>query len=61
MLADGPACQEVIPGGTSGLPGSPFQSDQLALWLTNRYHDWPYRPDDVAAAASGEEILAPAQ
>jgi penicillin amidase len=57
--ANGPTAEEVIPGGESGIPGSPFQADQLRLWLTNRYHPWFYRPGDVARATRGGEILRP--
>ncbi|HWM91128.1 MAG TPA: penicillin acylase family protein [Thermoanaerobaculia bacterium] len=55
MKPEGPVAEEVIPGGQSGVPGSPFQVDQLFLWLTNQYHPWPYRPADVADATVREE------
>lgn len=35
------------------------QSDQLLLWLTNRYHPWLYRPGEVAGAARDGEVLEP--
>jgi penicillin amidase len=58
LTPEGPIAEEVIPGGTSGIPGSPFQTDQLRLWLTNHYHNWVYRPDDVVSGTvSGEELL----
>ena len=59
MKRQGPVAEEVIPGGQSGIPGSPFQTDQLLLWLTNRYHPWPYRPADVLDAAVTDEVLTP--
>ena len=59
MTRKGPVAEEVIPGGESGVPGSPFQTDQLLLWLTNRYHEWPYRPVDVIEAAVTDEVLTP--
>lgn len=59
MRREGPVAQEVIPGGESGLPGSPFQTDQLLLWLTNQYHPWPYRPDDVVEATRTLEVFEP--
>jgi penicillin G amidase len=59
MKKQGPVAEEVIPGGESGVPGSPFQTDQLLLWLTNRYHPWPYRPADVLDAAVTDEVLTP--
>jgi penicillin G amidase len=43
MTPQGPVAEEVIPGGESGVPGSPFRVDQLFLWLTNHYYPWPYR------------------
>ena len=45
---NGPDAEEVIPGGESGVIGSPFQVDQLMLWLTNQHHDLRYRAGDVA-------------
>jgi penicillin G amidase len=59
LRADGPLAEEVIPGGTSGVLGSPFQTDQLLLWLTNRYHAWPWKPNDVASATRTIEALDP--
>jgi penicillin G amidase len=59
MRQDGPVAEEVIPGGESGIPGSPFQTDQLLLWLTNHYHGWPYRPDDVVDATRTLEVFEP--
>ena len=51
MTPDGPNAVEVIPGGTSGVLGSPFQADQLLLWLTNDYHPWVWRPLEVIGAS----------
>ena len=59
LQRSGPAAEEVIPGGTSGVIGSPFQADQLRLWLTNHYHPWIYRPDEVLGDASSVEGLEP--
>ncbi|MBO9662506.1 penicillin acylase family protein [Dokdonella sp.] len=42
---------EVIPGGNSGVLGSPNYVDQLPLWLTGHYHDLPI-PASAAIAAS---------
>ncbi|UCF69603.1 MAG: DUF4215 domain-containing protein [Acidobacteriota bacterium] len=36
-----------MPGGESGLPGSPNQTDQLSLWLANEYHPLPVSLDEV--------------
>ena len=51
MAADGPDVLEVIPGGESGAPGSPQQTDQLALWLVNAYKPLPVSLEDVEALA----------
>jgi penicillin G amidase len=59
LQRSGPAAEEVIPGGTSGVIGSPFQADQLRLWLTNHYHPWIYRPGEVAEDARSVEVLEP--
>ena len=36
-----PQILEVIPGGESGIPGSPNATDQLFLWLVNAYKELP--------------------
>jgi penicillin amidase len=59
MAPTGPVPLEVIPGGQSGVLGHPFYASQLPLWLTNRYHPFPYRPNDVVAATLLFEILRP--
>jgi cysteine-rich repeat protein len=51
MAPSGPDVMQVIPGGESGIPGDPFQADQLPLWLTNRYHDLPVSVEDANANA----------
>ncbi|MFP3940919.1 MAG: penicillin acylase family protein [Thermoanaerobaculia bacterium] len=50
---------EVIPGGQSGIPGHPFFGTQLPLWLTNDYHVFPYRPDDVVQGTARFEVFVP--
>ncbi len=47
MSPDGLTAQQVIPGGESGVLGSPFQVDQMMLWLTNQYHQVHLFPQDV--------------
>ncbi len=59
MSSSGPIPMEVIPGGESGVPGSPFFGSQLGLWLTDHYHPYPYRPDDVVDASVLYEVFAP--
>jgi cysteine-rich repeat protein len=58
MTPDGPEVLEVIPGGESGAPGSPYQVDQLALWLVNAYKPLPVSLEDVNAAAVDTETYA---
>jgi penicillin amidase len=38
LRPDGIRAFEVIPGGESGVPGSPHYADQVSLWLSNGYH-----------------------
>ena len=30
---------QIIPGGESGVPGTPFFGSMLGTWLTNEYHE----------------------
>jgi penicillin amidase len=39
MTPAGPDGLEVIPGGRSSVPFSPFFADQMPLWLTNDFHE----------------------
>lgn len=55
MTPDGPEAIQVIPGGESGVLGSPNRTDQLALWLANEYHPLPVDLDDVNAIAVATE------
>ena len=50
---------EVIPGGQSGLPGNPFQIDQLLLWLTNRHHPMRRLPSEAIADTTRFRIFIP--
>jgi len=50
---------EVIPGGNSGVIGSPNYADQLPLWLTNNYHPLAIPVADAAAAATSEIDFKP--
>lgn len=47
LTPEGPDAWEVIPGGQSGVLGSPYQADQLRLWLVNDYHPFVWRPLEV--------------
>jgi cysteine-rich repeat protein len=55
MTPDGPEAMQVIPGGESGVLGSPNRTDQLQLWLANEYHPLPVSLDDVNAQAVATE------
>jgi penicillin amidase len=48
--------RQVIPGGQSGVPGSPHYADQLPLWLTNRYHELVIEPGAISDVEAVEEF-----
>lgn len=47
--------RQILPGGQSGVLGSPRYADQMERWLTNEYH--PVLLSDDAVSAGAEEIL----
>ncbi len=55
----------VLPGGQSGVTSlasgdaNPLFSDQAKLWLANKAVPMRYAPADVAAGATGRELLTP--
>jgi penicillin amidase len=51
---------QVIPGGESAEPSSPWFGNQLGLWLTNDAHPARATKRDVARDAAGGEVLLPA-
>jgi penicillin amidase len=53
-----PQVLEVIPGGESGIPGSPNGTDQLGLWLVNAYKPLPVCLSEVHALAAETVELA---
>ncbi len=55
MNADGVRMFQIIPGGQSGVFGSPFYVNQLGRWLTNGYKQVPISIES-ATAASVQEI-----
>lgn len=56
---DGVEGHNMLPGGQSGLPDSPFFSDQALEWLANRTVPMRYTPAEVVAGAVGRERYAP--
>lgn len=59
MAPSGPQVEEVIPGGESGVLGSPFQGDQLQLWLTNDYKRLYRTPAEVVNNTSTYQRFLP--
>jgi penicillin amidase len=57
--SDGFEGVNIVPGGQSGLTDSPFFADQAALWLGNETIPLRFEVDDVAAGATGREVLRP--
>ena len=50
---------QIIPGGQSGVPGSPYYANMLGRWLTNRYHAMPLMTPEVETNATVEERFEP--
>ncbi len=57
--ADGVEGRNILPGGQSGIPDSPFFNDQAALWLANETIPMRFTPTEVAAGAVTRERYAP--
>ncbi|RLB50826.1 MAG: hypothetical protein DRJ42_18090 [Deltaproteobacteria bacterium] len=57
--ADGVTGENIIPGGQSGLPASPYFDDQTVKWLANETTPMRMTPDEVVAGAIGLERFAP--
>ena len=51
---------QVIPGGQSASPLSPFQANQLGLWLTNDYHPMLITSQSVRANRQAAQTFEPA-
>ncbi|MBX3274924.1 MAG: penicillin acylase family protein [Sandaracinaceae bacterium] len=56
---DGVEGHNMLPGGQSGNPDSPFFDDQAAEWLGNRTVPMRFTPAEVVAGAVGRERYAP--
>ncbi len=59
MKSDGGRVIQSLPGGEVGVLGSPFYFSSLPLWLSNRYHAFPFDRAGVEAAATSVGILQP--
>jgi penicillin amidase len=59
MTSAGVNAFQIIPGGQSGIIGSPFYANMLGRWLTNRYHPMLLTPAAVAADRLSEELFVP--
>jgi len=51
---------QVIPGGASGVPGTPFFASEVERWATNDYHDAASDLGDVLRSAVSVRVLVPA-
>ncbi len=60
-LADWDAMWSITPHGQSGVPFSPHYDDQIADWLAVRYHEVPFTPSGIEAAAVHTLVLQPAE
>jgi penicillin amidase len=58
-LTDIAGASFVVPGGVSGLPGTPHYADQLDLWRRHERIPMHYQEDDVLKAAEHTLTLAP--
>ncbi len=52
--------QNILPGGQSGDPSSPYFDDQVRLWLANQTIPIRYLPSEVAAGAVSRQRFVPA-
>ena len=49
----------VMPGGPSGVPGSPDYATQLGTWLTSDYHPVEMRQSPAKGATSSTDSYVP--
>ncbi len=59
MNPDGVEGVNVIPGGQSSDPFSPFHHDQARQWIANESSPVHFKVEDVVANALGRELLTP--
>lgn len=58
-MSDPAAASWVIPGGASGVPGTPHFSDQLSSWSLHERIPMLFRAEDIDAAAEAVTCLTP--
>ena len=51
--------ESALPGGNSGVAGSPFATNLLGRWLTNDYFPMRIRRGGINAALSSNELFVP--
>jgi penicillin amidase len=59
MAASGVNAYQIIPGGQSGVLGSPFYANQLGRWLTHQYHQILLSPGQVQGDTASELVYTP--
>jgi acyl-homoserine lactone acylase PvdQ len=50
---------QIIPGGESGVPGSPLFANMLRRWLANEFHDALFSDQEVASGETSREEFSP--
>ena len=50
---------QVIPGGASGVPGTPSFGSQVELWATNDHHEAAIEKGDVMRNAVSIQVFGP--
>lgn len=60
MSPSGIRAYQIVPGGQSGLAGSPAHAHMLGRWLTNSYHEFLLTPAQAEAGWVSEERFTPA-
>jgi len=53
--------ETILPGGNSGVLGSPFYGNLLPRWLTNDTYDIRFKRGDVNKAADTKTVFVPAK
>jgi penicillin amidase len=48
-MTNGFTPEQILPGGQSGVLGSPLYASQLGRWLTNQYKPMPLSPSVATA------------